>query len=74
MFGVQHKPPESNSPPAPPSGWPGGTRDILWTCSGTIAPPQTPICDQPPLSISLYARPAAIHEGVSIGAGTASSP
>ena len=25
MFGVHHKHTEYNSPPAPPSGWPGGT-------------------------------------------------
>jgi hypothetical protein len=30
MFGIQHKPPESNSPPAPPSSWSGGTLDMSW--------------------------------------------
>src|ERR1035437_7420691 len=42
-----------NSPRAPVSGWSGGTLDILWTCPGTIEPPETPIFDQPGLSNSL---------------------
>jgi hypothetical protein len=48
--GVHHKHPEYNSPPAPPSGWSGGTLDKPWTCPGTIEPPQTPVFDQPSLS------------------------
>ena len=49
-FGVHHKPPEYNLPPAPPSGWSGGTLDKPWTCPGTIEPPQTPVFDQSSLS------------------------
>ena len=54
MFRVHHKPPEYNSPPASPSGWSGGTLDIPWTCPGTIEPSQTPVFDQPSLSIPLF--------------------
>ena len=53
-FGVHHKPPEYNSPPAPPSGWSGGTLDKPWTCPGTIEPSQTPVFDQPHLFSSLH--------------------
>ena len=53
MFGVDHKSPEYNSSPAPPSRWSGGTLDKPWTYSGTIEPPQTPVFDQPHLSSSL---------------------
>jgi hypothetical protein len=51
-----HKPPEYNSPPAPPSGRSGGTLDKPWTRSGTIEPPQTSVFDQPHLFNSLYPR------------------
>ena len=47
---VLHKPPEYNSPPAPPSGWSGGTLDLPWTCPIPIEPSQTPVFDQPSLS------------------------
>ena len=50
MFAVHHKPPEYISPPAPRSGWSGGTLDKPWTCPSTIEPPQPPIFDQPSLS------------------------
>ena len=53
MFGIQHKHPEYNSPSAPPSERSGGTLDKLWTCLGTIEPPQPPVFDQPGLSQSL---------------------
>src|ERR1017187_1772934 len=52
-FGVYHKPSEYNPPPAPPSGWSGGTLDKPWTCPIPIEPPQTPVIDQPSLSIPL---------------------
>ena len=48
--GVSHKHPEYNSPPAPTSGWSGGTLDKPWTCPGTIEHLQTPVFDQPSLS------------------------
>ena len=53
LFDVHHKPSEYNSPPAPPWGWSGGSLDKPWTCPGTIEPPQTPVFDQPDLSISV---------------------
>ena len=65
IFGLYYKSPESNSPPTLPSGWSGGTLDKLWTCTGTIAPPQTPAFDQPHLSSSLYApQRSACADGV----------
>ena len=48
--GVSHKHPEYNSPPAPTSGWSGGTLDKPWTCPGTIEHLQTPVFDQLSLS------------------------
>ena len=50
---MHHKPPEYNSPPAPPPGRSGGTLDLPWTCPIPIEPPQTPGFDQPSLFNSL---------------------
>ena len=47
---VHHKPSEYNLPPAPPSGWSGGTLVPPWTCPIPIEPPRTPVFDQPSLS------------------------
>ena len=74
MFGVYHKRLEYNPPPAPPSGWSGGT----------LVPPQyLPIPTEPPQigifnEASLYLLPIgsflAIQGQFMNGAGTASSP
>jgi hypothetical protein len=53
-FGDYHKYPGCNSPPAPPSGWSGGTLDIPWTSPIPIEPAQTPVFDQPDLFRSLH--------------------
>ncbi len=59
MFGVFHKPPEYNSPSAPPYGWSGGTLDKPWTYPGTIDTLPDLIFDQARLSKSVSRGSAA---------------
>jgi hypothetical protein len=68
-FRVHHKNTEYNSPPAPPSGWSGGTLDIPWTYPGTIDQPQDLIFDQARLSKSVSCDFSAVPRcsGLDVG-------
>jgi len=66
-FGFHNKLSEYNSPPAPPSGWSGGTLDKPWTYPIPIEPPQTPAFDQLRLSRPL-SKGLNQHRGISTAA------
>jgi hypothetical protein len=69
MFGVQHKHLKYISPPAPPSGWSGGTLDKPWTCPGTIEPPESPVFDQPHLFSSRHPPLRRLNPAHAVGSG-----
>ena len=73
MFGIYHKRPEYNPPPAPPSGWSGGTLVPPWHLPIPIEPPKRGVFDE----TSLYWLPIGSFLGIQghfmKGAGTASS-